>query len=84
MIKIIGTSITFILLISVNDTVATLGDHNSNELIGNKTEPVRGNESPKLLSRRKRYIAFPEGSSFSVGIFPIVFKCLIFVLFCFV
>lgn len=35
----------------------------------NSTENVRKINSPKVLSRRKRYVAFPEGSSFSVS-FP--------------
>lgn len=64
-------SISFILVVGVNYGCVNAINPDSNsttlsDLIANKTENVSGNGSPKLLSRRKRYIAFPEGSSFSV------------------
>lgn len=72
MIKNRLISVSFALLITVNYGCASSVDfisHNTtNDLIANKTDTLHGNGSPKLLSRRKRYIAFPEGSSFSVGI----------------
>lgn len=33
----------------------------------NSRENLSEHSSPKVLSRRKRYVAFPEGSSFSVS-----------------
>lgn len=40
---------------------------NDTKLTQNTTDNVPEISSPKVLSRRKRYVAFPEGSSFSVG-----------------
>lgn len=63
--------ISFVLFVGVNYGCVNAINPDSNsttlsDLISNKTENISGNGSPKLLSRRKRYIAFPEGSSFSV------------------
>lgn len=43
----------------------------------NSRENIRDISSPKVLSRRKRFVAFPEGSSFSVGKFSkILYLCI--------
>lgn len=38
---------------------------------GTALNPIQSMSSTKVLSRRKRFIAFPEGSSFSVSFTPI-------------
>lgn len=40
---------------------------NHTKFTQNQVDNVAEKRSPKVLSRRKRYVAFPEGSSFSVG-----------------
>lgn len=51
---------------------------NGTESSHNGTENVPEISSPKVLSRRKRYVAFPEGSSFSVRVLLsyFMFNCL--------
>lgn len=74
------TSIWLVLMVIANSMHAVeCADLNTpgNDLIANvtaaapslnATENATGIRSPKVLSRRKRYVAFPEGSSFSVGL----------------
>lgn len=49
-------------------TVAIANHTTSTAIIGGTAlNPIQRMRSTKLLSRRKRFIAFPEGSSFSVS-----------------
>lgn len=43
-----------------------LNDVNSTHAISASSDTTSGVTHPKTLSRRRRYVAFPEGSSFSV------------------
>lgn len=48
-----------------NHTISTV------ENSSNFDKPIE-NVTPKILSRRRRYVAFPDGSSFSVTIFSML------------
>lgn len=57
-------------------TLLVLFSHyNTAENVSKTTEMYR-NEKSEKLSRKKRFIVFPEGSSFQLGEFILCAKCL--------
>lgn len=51
--------------------VSLTGDQPTEQKCNTEGNQCQSNaKAEKLLSRRKRYVAFPEGSSFSVNILP--------------
>lgn len=58
-----------IAIVFIGSVHSVLSDFNSTAVISvaNDTASVSDVTHPQILSRRKRYVAFPEGSSFSVN-----------------
>lgn len=77
------TSILLILIIVVVHSACSIEQNiSASDTVTNFTQNPGDNgreiSSPKVLSRRKRYVAFPEGSSFSVGFLIVIFAPIVF------
>lgn len=59
-------TVVFVFIGSVQSVLNDINSTHTTNVVTNSTASGDGVTYPKILSRRRRYVAFPEGSSFSV------------------